>query len=141
MLREPPRTTRTYTLLPCTTLFRSARGAHDENRVRVRLNRRKIDVAIVANNRTLRRQIHDAVAVALELARDRLGEQRRQFDLGIGQQLRVGSRVTFVAVAAVEDLIDRWFSNVQQRNSPDLLDRKSVGGGTSGEVRVDHGGS
>src|SRR3546814_10111362 len=43
---------------------------------------RKSDVAIVANNRTLRRQIHDAVAVALELARDRLGEQRRQFDLG-----------------------------------------------------------
>src|SRR3546814_3657789 len=93
MIRRPPRSTRTDTLFPYTTLFRSAGAleAHDQNRVRVRLDRRKIDVAIVANNRTLRRQIQDAVAVAPELARHRLGEQRRQFDLGIDKQLRVRS--------------------------------------------------
>src|SRR3546814_17425087 len=111
MIRRPPRSTRTDTLFPYTTLFRSDRRA-------------SIILAIA-----------DAEVRSARTAR--LTEQRQRprqadFELGRGIAARVGDHLEL-------DVLGDILPGGERRAAP-ARDRKSVVSGKSGEVRVDLGG-
>src|SRR3546814_15045718 len=130
MSRRPPRSTRTYTLFPYTTLFRSPRRRQGQTalctlqgeyvggrgHVDIRARPRQAD-----RQPRLRRRIVDADFDMRGLA----GEYRLH---GAGAQLQIGE----IGVRVV---------HAQQTESREQNDRKRVVKGKSVYVRVDLGGS
>src|SRR3546814_7605627 len=76
MLRRPPRSTRTDTLFPYTTLFRSVVGRDDGRAQRLRRQRRRAELAEVGDGLE-----HDAVRVAFI----RRQVEQHRVDPGVGQ--------------------------------------------------------
>src|SRR3546814_478865 len=101
MIRRPPRSTRTDTLFPYTTLFRSlvhvALGLRDPGvqRVHQRQHRRHADLRLVAFQRLERRTLDDRGVVARELV---LAQQLADFHLHQLHQLGVVHHVRLVQV-------------------------------------------
>src|SRR3546814_15018086 len=123
MRRRPPRSTRTYTLFPYTTLFRSPRerqlskgaGTRDENRQRQRVEQRKDDPLRVSGPACPT----DESCIEVECADD----EREQADAEIGP-----FALAWIAAQPGNECRDR--------PEDEQEDRKSDGGGKSGTERV-----
>src|SRR3546814_14504418 len=121
MIRRPPRSTRTDTLFPYTTLFRSFPGRqgaarhHHRHRGRHRRHRRRPEVRRTRGPQGIRRRRPDAGTEG--------GRRGGSLSRAHGEQERRG---------------DAEPREGQARGS--LEDRKSVGEGKRVSVRVEHGG-
>src|SRR3546814_15455316 len=139
MIRRPPRSTRTYTLLPYTTLFRSDVGRHASGRPVGRWRALRPDVQSLRRARgaqglrgRARPEWHPRPGSAG--ARFHAAENARH--AGLANLHRLAS----VRLAAASgDVLHLGRARVESR-SAHHGDRKSVGWGKSVAVRVDLGG-